>query len=310
MFYCFHRLANPASISFSPCRAIPDALLSRLEPLQLLGVWIKTSAVLRGCRLRSTRRKVPVTQLPRGQSLWLALGPAMSRAVSALIQKRWQGSGQVALEPPGVRCLDRLSRHCNTAEGTNVWSSFLSAHFIFGLPFPLSAFVFNHRLHRQCLQVWLPLSQHSDHSEKKRMVGAVKSPRSQAKNANCFSREKLPTPQSLFSPPISSAESFTWVYFCSYTALTCSSSVRKCPLKSYLCSDVGHRSTLTNLLSAILHTKDQLLMKEAAEIRQLLNSLFMTLLLLLSLFWEVLLDWPYCLICDTFLKQHSLVEDT
>lgn len=43
--------------------------------------------------------------------------------------------------------------------------------------------------------------------------------------------------------------------FLSLLVLTCSSSVRKCPLRSYLYSDVGHRNTFINLLSAIIHTK-------------------------------------------------------
>lgn len=43
--------------------------------------------------------------------------------------------------------------------------------------------------------------------------------------------------------------------FLSLSVLTCSSSVRKCPLRSYLYSDVGHRNTFINLLLAIMHTK-------------------------------------------------------
>lgn len=119
-------------------------------------------------------------------------------------------------------------------------------------------------------------------TQTEKRTDTVKTPRSPAKRATRFSREKLTKnffpfsaifffhslltlslsifrflsfSFSLSPSPLPHQESSIRIHFLSLLVLTCSSSVRKCPLRSYLYSDVGHRNTFINLLSAIMHTK-------------------------------------------------------
>lgn len=185
-----------------------------------------------------------------------------------------------ALAQHGLYCCWTVQR----SQGTSVWSwSRFSLYSCFLLVFPLVLHLFlisvSFSLHLLCIVPpsvsWTPcvffslsdcLRRHlllADVGWKKG-TETVKTP---AERATHFSWETFFPPLLFFlllSSVIESSDFFFSIShqgvlnlnpFLSLSVLTCSSSVRKCPLRSYLYSDVGHRNTFINLLLAIMHTK-------------------------------------------------------